>query len=72
MADLDNGLLSISLDSDSDADSTGTPAVCATSTPSRADRTALSDAAFQHLKETYKPKVENGEVNFPIDYFLLP
>ncbi|KAK4451867.1 hypothetical protein QBC34DRAFT_399766 [Podospora aff. communis PSN243] len=70
MADFDNGLLSISLDSDSDADSTGTPAECATSTPSRADRTALSDAAFQHLKETYKPKVENGEIwstiTFPI------
>jgi hypothetical protein len=62
MADFDNSLLFISLDSDSEADSTGTPAECASSTPSRADRTALSDAAFQHLKETYKPKVENGEV----------
>ncbi|KAK4191490.1 hypothetical protein QBC35DRAFT_487352 [Podospora australis] len=29
---------------------------------SRADRSALSEEAFQHLKSTYVPKVENGEI----------
>jgi len=37
----------------------------------RADRSALSDVAFQALKETYKPKVENGEVCSPSLWFSI-
>ncbi|KAK0651569.1 hypothetical protein B0T16DRAFT_404188 [Cercophora newfieldiana] len=66
---LDSGLLAISLDSDSEDSSSSTPAEC-TAPPTRADRSALSDSAFQHLKETYRPKVENGEIwstiTFPV------
>ncbi|KAJ4302337.1 hypothetical protein N0V88_002481 [Collariella sp. IMI 366227] len=28
--------------------------------PTRAERTALSEEAYQHLKQTYRPKIENG------------
>ncbi|SPQ20974.1 b96b99dc-7258-460d-881a-4dee18790a95 [Thermothielavioides terrestris] len=31
--------------------------------PTRADRTALSEAAFQALKRSYHPKVENGNIH---------
>ncbi|KAK0627022.1 hypothetical protein B0T14DRAFT_425051 [Immersiella caudata] len=68
MTELDSGLLSISLDSDSEPDSTGVPVECTPSAPSRADRTALSDSAFQRLKETYKPKVENGEIRSTVTF----
>ncbi|KAK5663036.1 hypothetical protein OQA88_6451 [Cercophora sp. LCS_1] len=64
MADdsLDSGLLAIALsDSESEPENgTSTPAEGAGAT--RADRTALSEAAFQQLKATYRAKVENGEV----------
>ncbi|KAL1840957.1 hypothetical protein VTJ49DRAFT_7563 [Mycothermus thermophilus] len=30
--------------------------------PTRAERTALSEEAFQKLKRTYRPKVENGDL----------
>jgi hypothetical protein len=30
--------------------------------PTRAERTALSEEAFQALKQTYLPKIENGNV----------
>lgn len=67
---LESGLLGIGLGSDSEDESTVTTnsntktevvpecAVPAT----KADRTALSEEAFQELKKTYRVKVENGEV----------
>jgi len=75
MADdsLEAGLLGIALsDSElSDAEICNTPHTTTTTTTttttgsassSRADRTALSEEAFQSLKATYTPKLENGEV----------
>jgi hypothetical protein len=63
-------LLSLNL-SDSEPDeaaapgnstSTTTTAPTAEYQPTRAERTALSEEAFQALKRTYRPKVENGDV----------
>ncbi|KAK0754697.1 hypothetical protein B0T18DRAFT_425047 [Schizothecium vesticola] len=71
MADepLEAGLLGIALsDSESsDAEICSTPHPTTTTTTtngpaSRADRTALSEEAFQSLKATYTPKLENGEI----------
>jgi len=64
-SDFDPGLLGMNLsDSDSDQEnSTPTPAEGAANSTTRADRTALSEEAFQLLKATYRPKVENGEVS---------
>lgn len=68
---LESGLLGIGLGSDSEDESTTATnntnnktevvAECAQPT-SKADRTALSEEAFQELKRTYRVKVENGEV----------
>jgi len=62
MADdgLDPGLLAISL-----SDSEPEEGVAATPAEVRADRTALSEEAFQALKSTYRAKVENGQVCHP-------
>lgn len=80
---LDPTLLLLSLnslsDSDSDSSSSSTPKEAAnpSTEPSakvqiRADRSALSEEAFQHLKRTYRPKVENGEVSIYLSpHFLL-
>lgn len=70
MADdpLETGLLGIGLsDSESSDAETCKPHTTTTTTndaasSSRADRTALSEEAFQSLKATYTPKLENGEV----------
>lgn len=70
MADdtLEAGLLGIALsDSESSDAETCKPHTTTTTTTtanssSRADRTALSEEAFQSLKATYVPKLENGEV----------
>ena len=69
---LDSGLFGISIsDSEPEEDYTcapeGTGASTANETPTttkptRADRTALSEPAFQALRATYQPKLENGEV----------
>ncbi|KAK1780871.1 hypothetical protein QBC45DRAFT_407735 [Copromyces sp. CBS 386.78] len=74
---LEYGLLGIGLGSDSEDESTTTTTTnpktevveCAQPT-TKADRTALSEEAFQELKRTYRVKVENGEFHvhlpFPI------
>ena len=57
-APIDSDLLAITLsDSEPDQDAVTTESV---------DRTALSEPAFQALKSTYRPKVQNGEVCFSL------
>ncbi|KAK4240986.1 hypothetical protein C8A03DRAFT_30824 [Achaetomium macrosporum] len=61
-----NLLLSLNL-SDSEpeeaaAPSTTTAAATTEHQPTRAERTALSEEAFQLLKQTYRPKIENGNL----------
>lgn len=51
-------LLSLNL-SDSEPEEAAPPT---TPSATRADRTALSEEAFQSLKQTYRPKLENGKV----------
>ncbi|KAJ4388254.1 hypothetical protein N0V85_007744, partial [Neurospora sp. IMI 360204] len=67
---LESGLLSIGLASDSEDDSATTSTLASNKTEviaecappaTKADRTALSEEAFQELKRTYRVKVENGE-----------
>ncbi|KAL2126605.1 hypothetical protein VTI74DRAFT_558 [Chaetomium olivicolor] len=70
----DNLLLALNL-SDSEPEEAAAPAsnITATSSasggptseyqPTRAERTALSEEAFQCLKQTYRPKVENGNIH---------
>ncbi|KAL2269119.1 hypothetical protein VTJ83DRAFT_3965 [Remersonia thermophila] len=66
-------LLSLNL-SDSEPDEAAAPATAASGSASltRAERTALSEEAFQELKRTYRPKVENGDlyqsVPLPLHY----
>lgn len=69
-ADTDPNALLLSLNfSDSEPDEGAPPPADSnfnntnTTLPSRAERTALSESAFQFLKRTYRPKVENGEVS---------
>jgi L-aminopeptidase/D-esterase-like protein len=73
-------LLSVNL-SDSEPDEAAAPATTTTSTstclatehqPTRAERTALSEEAFQELKRTYRPKVENGDVCFALSSLYYP
>ncbi|KAK3359051.1 hypothetical protein B0T25DRAFT_564101 [Lasiosphaeria hispida] len=70
MADEDaftSGLFGISLsDSESENDTTQSPIPQNDPPSSRADRTALSEPAFQALKSSYRPKVENGEIHSTI------
>ncbi|KAK3392143.1 hypothetical protein B0T20DRAFT_446149 [Sordaria brevicollis] len=75
---LESGLLGIGLGSDSEDDSpttnntntkTEVVAECAQPT-SKADRTALSEEAFQELKRTYRVKVENGEFHAHLPFPL--
>ncbi|KAH6641703.1 hypothetical protein F5144DRAFT_144799 [Chaetomium tenue] len=40
--------------------------------PTRAERTALSEDAFQALKRSYRPKVENGNIHTTIPLPLPP
>ncbi|KAK4121343.1 hypothetical protein N657DRAFT_692413 [Parathielavia appendiculata] len=69
--------LSVNL-SDSEPDEAATPITNTTTTittivsstdptsehqPTRAERTALSQEAFQALKQSYRPKVENGNIH---------
>ncbi|KAK0720714.1 hypothetical protein B0H67DRAFT_577113 [Lasiosphaeris hirsuta] len=66
-----SGFFGISLsDSESENDITTTttdsPAPPNGPALSRADRTALSEPAFQALKSSYRPKVENGEIHSAI------
>lgn len=67
-ADQDLLLLSLNLsDSEPDeaanpANKTSGPAPTTEYQPTRAERTALSEEAFQALKRTYRPKIENGNV----------
>jgi hypothetical protein len=66
-------LLSLNL-SDSEPEEAAAPTTNTASTtgptteyqPTRAERTALSEEAFQALKQSYRPKVENGNVIPPI------
>ncbi|KAK3365719.1 hypothetical protein B0T24DRAFT_669916 [Lasiosphaeria ovina] len=67
--DMDSGLLNISLsdsegeEGQADIDTAAAAAAAdAQQQQSRADRTALSEPAFQALRATYRPKVENGEI----------
>jgi hypothetical protein len=57
--DLDSGLLGIAL-----SDSEDEPQECSkpAAPTSREERNAQSEEDFQKLKETYRVKVENGEV----------
>jgi hypothetical protein len=65
-------LLALNL-SDSEPEEAAAPTTNTTSTagpsseyqPTRAERTALSEEAFQALKQSYRPKVENGNVIIP-------
>lgn len=73
MADDDlSGLLNIGLDfnSDSEPDEAADPNTGSTTTNgnSRSDRNALSETDFQSLKQSYKPKLENGEVR--LSYYI--
>ncbi|KAK3307952.1 uncharacterized protein B0T15DRAFT_523110 [Chaetomium strumarium] len=62
-----NLLLSLTL-SDSEPEEAAAPSTTAatkTTTehqPTRAERTALSEETFQRLKQTYRPKIENGNI----------
>ncbi|KAK4148001.1 uncharacterized protein C8A04DRAFT_23793 [Dichotomopilus funicola] len=68
--DPDLFLLALDL-SDSEPDEAALPADTPSSTsnpttehrPTRAERSALSEEAFQSLKKTYLPKIENGEIH---------
>jgi hypothetical protein len=76
MDNTDSPLLLLSLNlSDSEPDEASGPSA-STSTadnnhpdhqqqnqPTRAERTALSDEDFRALKQSYRPKLENGNVN---------
>ncbi|KAL2178081.1 uncharacterized protein P884DRAFT_198758 [Thermothelomyces heterothallicus CBS 202.75] len=76
----DSNLLLLSLNlSDSDPEETAPPGDATTSTtnaagptaeyqPTRAERTALSEEAFQALKQSYRPKVENGNIHSLISF----
>ncbi|KAK4151465.1 hypothetical protein C8A00DRAFT_35869 [Chaetomidium leptoderma] len=61
-------LLSLNL-SDSEPEEAAAPPTSSTSgptseyQPTRAERTALSEEAFQALKQTYRPKIENGNIH---------
>ncbi|KAK3351942.1 hypothetical protein B0H65DRAFT_140348 [Neurospora tetraspora] len=77
---LESGLLGIGLASDSEDDSPTTTTtslnnkteVIAECAPpaTKADRTALSEEAFQELKRTYRVKVENGEIHTTLPFPL--
>lgn len=75
---LESGLLGIGLGSDSEDESTTTTNAKTEVVPecappaTKADRTALSEEAFQELKRTYRVKVENGEVCLLPSYPLHP
>ena len=58
--------ISLSSDSESESDSDSVPG----ETSANVDRTALSEQAFQALKATYKPKVENGEVCYQSIHYI--
>jgi hypothetical protein len=69
-ADQDLLLLSLNL-SDSEPDEAANPANNTSGSaptteyhPTRAERTAHSEEANQALKKTYRPKIENGNVQF--------
>ena len=53
---LDSGLFNIALSDSEESSSTPKEA------KSRAEKTAQSEADFQAVKATYRPKIENGEV----------
>ncbi|KAH6627092.1 hypothetical protein B0J18DRAFT_478080 [Chaetomium sp. MPI-SDFR-AT-0129] len=46
-----------------DTPSSSTPNPTTEHRPTRAERSALSEEAFQFLKRTYLPKIENGEIH---------
>ncbi|GAB1315121.1 hypothetical protein MFIFM68171_05331 [Madurella fahalii] len=63
--------------SDSEPEEAADPTTASNGTPpqaepSRAERTALSEEAFQTLKQTYRPKLENGDIHKTIPLPLLP
>ncbi|KAK0727033.1 hypothetical protein B0T26DRAFT_692810 [Lasiosphaeria miniovina] len=65
--DMESGLLNISLsdsegEGQADIDKGAAADTDTQQQQSRADRTALSEPAFQVLRATYRPKVENGEI----------
>ncbi|KAL2171943.1 hypothetical protein VTG60DRAFT_1002 [Thermothelomyces hinnuleus] len=76
----DSNLLLLSLNlSDSDPEEAAPPGDATTSAtnaagptseyqPTRAERTALSEEAFQDLKQSYRPKVENGNIHSHISF----
>ena len=55
---LDSGLLAINLSDSEDSSEASKPKQAQT----RAEKTAQSEAGFQAVKASYRPKVENGEV----------
>lgn len=65
--DLDSGLLGIAL-SDSDSEFGDNATATATATKKKTSheaRTAQSEVDFRRVKQTYRVKVENGEVRIP-------
>ncbi|KAL2196142.1 hypothetical protein P885DRAFT_78478 [Corynascus similis CBS 632.67] len=71
-----NLLLSLNL-SDSEPEEAAPPANTTTTAgptseyqPTRAERTALSEEAFQALKQSYRPKIENGNISSHISFPL--
>ncbi|KXX77703.1 hypothetical protein MMYC01_203155 [Madurella mycetomatis] len=72
----DNLLLCLNL-SDSEPEEAADPTSASNNTtsqnePSRAERTALSEETFQTLKQTYRPKLENGNIHNTISLPLIP
>ncbi|KAK0635841.1 hypothetical protein B0T17DRAFT_517407 [Bombardia bombarda] len=65
---MDSGLFNISLSDSEEEDQTssnnnkGNDTNGTNTGSSRSDRTALSQADFDALKKTYRPKMENGEI----------
>ncbi|KAL2255191.1 hypothetical protein VTK26DRAFT_3897 [Humicola hyalothermophila] len=58
---MDDHLLALNL-SDSEPEEAADPNDRANTATTRAERTALSESAFESLKQTYRPKLENGNI----------
>jgi len=58
-----SGLFAIQLSSD-DEDGDNNNGTSSVQETTKADRTGQSEAQFQHVKQTYRVKVESGEVSY--------
>ncbi len=69
-----SGLLNIALSDPEgeDADEAGSASPAQERQQTRQDKKILSEAAFQALKASYRPKIENGEVRCPFCPFSIP